>query len=44
MLYKVSFCISYFEHHLTGCLAVVTHINAGDVILCTFYNDLRHLT
>jgi len=44
MLYEVSFCISYFEHYSTGHLSVVTHINAGDVILCKFNYDLRHLT
>jgi len=44
MLYEVSFFISYFEHYLTGHLIVVTHINAGDVILCKFNYDLRHLT
>lgn len=44
MLYEVSFCISYFEHYSTGHLIVVTHINAGDVILCKFNYDLRHLT
>ena len=44
MLYEVSFCINYFEHYSTGHLIVVTHINAGDVILCKFnYDYLWHL-
>jgi hypothetical protein len=44
MPYEVSFSISYFKHNSTGHLVVVTQIKAGDVILRTFYHDLRHLT